>query len=242
MVDKQKIEQVIVDHFTIYGSWTVGSDGKINVQGAVYLDRDVPKIPVPFGTVQGDFVCKAPSLKSLENSPSVVLGDFICKESDLSSLIGAPKDVGLDFICSWNHLVNLNGSPQTVGGSFKCDNNRLTDLEGAPVSVSKAFDCSYNRLTSLKGGPSSVGYWYDATGNTLESLEGAPLEVKEEFYCTWHEQLPVLRTLLYQNSFISGVPRTVNQILRKYKGTGKKGSLGAAVELTKAGFKDNARW
>jgi hypothetical protein len=97
-------------------------------------------------------------------------------------------------------------------------------------------------LTSLKGAPDHVGRWFSCRDNPLNSLEGAPAHVDRMFYVSFLDDLPLLRLLEYDQFSLRDAPDLVQDIMNKYAGTGKKGMLGAAVELTKAGFKANARW
>jgi hypothetical protein len=130
----------------------------------------------------------------------------------------------------------------TVGGSFFCNHNQLTTLEGAPHSVGYNFYCNHNQLTNLKGAPSSVDRNFWCGINPLTTLEGAPQEVGGDFFVTYSKNLPLLRLLQYKKVNIVDAPERVQDIMIKYAGTGKKGMLAAGVELTKAGFKNNARW
>jgi hypothetical protein len=131
--------------------------------------------------------------------------------------------VGGNFDCSVNQLTTLKGSPNHVGGQFICSFNKLTALEGAPGHVVSDFLCGLNRVR-------------------LNSLDGAPGYVGGKFWVDYNESLPLLRLLQYNHIHVRNAPKVVTQILNKYAGTGKKGMLGAGVELARAGFKDNARW
>jgi hypothetical protein len=129
-------------------------------------------------------------------------------------------EVDDDFLCARCDLTTLEGSPEIVGGQFLCGGNLLTDLKGAP---------------------SRVGY-FNAVNNPLTSLDGAPDSVGSVFAINYNPQLPLLRVLQYKYIKLWDAPPEVDQILLKYAGTGKRGLLGAGVELTKAGLKANARW
>jgi hypothetical protein len=126
------------------------------------------------------------------------------------------------FNASGSPLVSLEGSPHTVQGDFNCSNTSITTLDGAPNHVDGDFFC----------------YAYDP----LESMNGAPSYVGGEFWIKWSKNLPILRLLQYKKVDLAFAPDEVQEIIQKYLGTGKKGMLGAAAELTKAGFRDNARW
>jgi hypothetical protein len=108
--------------------------------------------------------------------------------------------------------------------------------------VSGNFYCSYNSLTSLDGAPRSVGGNFMCHNNSLTTLDGAPASVGGKFYVDYNTSLPLLRLLQYKATMIYDAPSVAKQILHKYAGTSKRGMLGAAAELTKAGLRDNARW
>jgi hypothetical protein len=150
--------------------------------------------------------------------------------------------VGGNFFCGSNQLKTLEGAPGHVGGYFDCSFNQLKTLDGAPGHVGGDFFCGLNQLTSLEGAPGHVGGDFFCGLDQLTSLEGAPGHVGGEFWVDYQPSLPVLRLLQYPKVAIRNCPPVVNSIITKYAGTGKRGLLGAGVELTRAGFKENARW
>jgi hypothetical protein len=172
----------------VKGVWAKREDGKIDVKGEVYLERDplVGKVfgkEVFFGKISGDFYCRNNNLTSLEGAPEHVGGDFHCGYNKLTSLEGAPEHVGGDFHCGNNNLTSLKGAPENVEGGFDCHNNELISLKGAPKKVGEGFYCNLNNLTSLKGSPKYVGGSFDCARNNLTSLKGAPEVVGSNFYC-----------------------------------------------------------
>ena len=104
------------------------------------------------------------------------------------------------------------------------------------------FQCSANNLTSLVGAPLSVGGGFDCQDNPLISLEGAPLKLKGTFACDYSHNLPLLRLLNYKKIIIQNGPEQLIKIIKPYLGQGKPGAIKAAVELIRAGYKENARW
>ncbi len=154
------------------------------------------------------------------------------------------------FNCSVNTLTTLIGAPEMEdGGSFNCSNNKLTSLEGAPQKT-RSFDCSDNSLTSLVGAPESLDY-LGCDRNPLQSLEGFPQVIEVRLDMSYRPDLPLLRTLVAKHSGIHLYARQtsliqaaeqVEAILNKYAGQGKPGAIKCAVELVKAGYKENARW
>ena len=102
-------------------------DGFVHVVGDVIIDiplnMQLGRLPIQFGYVSGNFICRA---------------------NDLESLVGCPSEVGGNFYCYGNKLTSLEGGPKEVGGDFNCENNMLTALEGGPTEVGGDFLCSYN--------------------------------------------------------------------------------------------------
>jgi len=113
---------------------SIGKNCKINADGTVDVSRSVvipsgyEKIPVQFGTVDGDFRCKGSTLKSLKGAPTHVRGDFICTNSGITSLQFAPLRVEGMFYCGDTNITSLMYAPQYVGGNVSCDNTRVTTL------------------------------------------------------------------------------------------------------------------
>lgn len=139
-----------------------------------------------------------------------------------------------------------------VGGSFNCAMNYLTTLEGSPKIINESFYCGFNLLTSLEGGPIHVGEDYKCDGNNeLNSLDGLPQTIGKGLYLGYRKDLPMLKILgvrnlkkLYLKSiYINDEPliTPINDIINKYLGQGRIGVLQCAAELTRAGFKGNAR-
>jgi hypothetical protein len=131
-----------------------------------------------------------------------------------------------------------------VSSDFSCSGNQLTTLEGAPRSIGGGFSCSDNQLITLQGAPSSVGGGFNCYNNKLTTLEGAPISVGGGFHCSYNNNMPLLRLLLIKDvKKISLQPKNdiVKNILNKYLGQGRGGALQCAAELTKAGYKGNAR-
>jgi nicotinamide mononucleotide (NMN) deamidase PncC len=166
------------------GSWSIGEDGKVDVEGD--FDCSSQRLEgfkwVSFGRVSGSFRCHDNDLTSLKGAPETVGGSFWCYNNRLTKLEGSPETVGGSFWCYSNRLTTLKGSPETVGWSFWCYSNRLTTLEGAPETVGGRFYCNDNNLTSLKGAPETVGGSFWCYNNRLTTLEGAPQSVGGDFY------------------------------------------------------------
>jgi hypothetical protein len=172
-------------------------------------------------TCQGNVILK----RQLPQFPvrfKSVLGHFQCDYNQLTTLDGAPESVGGSFLGSSNQLISLKAAPKNVVGSFVCFNNQLTSLEGAPSSVGDLFSCHLNPLTSLQGMPSELNY---------VAIPYTPT-------------LPLLRCLAAKSISLRSAMNhtTVETILNKYAGQGKRAMFDCQKELEDAGFEDNARW
>lgn len=112
------------------------SNGVFDIVGSINLSGlELTRIPIAFGRIEEDFLCKNNNLTSLINSPKIVNGEFNCFNNELTSLVGSPKIVNGDFVCTKNNLVSLNGAPEKVGGDFICLQNPLESIENGPVTL-----------------------------------------------------------------------------------------------------------
>jgi hypothetical protein len=241
--DTSSILKILNRHFKITGKIDI-NNGIIDVDGNVNLIKKISKLPVQFGNVSSDFSCSGNQLTTLEGAPRSIGGGFSCSGNQLTTLEGAPNSVGRGFYCNDNQLTTLHGAPKSVGDNFYCSCNQLTTLEGAPRSIGGGFSCSDNQLITLQGAPSSVGGGFNCYNNKLTTLEGAPISVGGGFHCSYNNNMPLLRLLLIKDvKKISLQPKNdiVKNILNKYLGQGRGGALQCAAELTKAGYKGNAR-
>ena len=153
-----------------------------------------------------------------------------------------------DFDCADHGLTTLEGSPQHVVGKFSCNMNNLASLAHAPHHVDGVFDASYNNITHLTHMPTYVGASFWIYGNPLESLVGLDKldQIHGELWCTYSDQLPLLRSVLVRSMHLSDgdqdTPILLNDIIKKYVGKGKAHMLNLALELKQAGFEGNAKW
>jgi hypothetical protein len=103
-------------------------DGVVHVVGDVNITyQGLTSIPVQFGYVSGEFLCRANDLESLYGCPSEVGGSFYCVYNKLTSLEGCPSEVGGSFYCGGNNLGSLECGPEVVGGNYYCVNNLFKD-------------------------------------------------------------------------------------------------------------------
>jgi hypothetical protein len=210
--------------FRVKGKVHIRANGVVDVEGNVHLTSELSKMPVQFGQVTGVFICAINKLITLE---------------------GCPTHVGDNFDCASNLLTTLAGCPTHVQKNFRCSDNLITSLTHAPTHVPGSFNCSKNKLTNLLGAPEHVGDDMSCHNNPLESLEGAPTHVGRNWWISYQEKLPLLRTINCQEvQFMNLNPKSnqVAEILNKHTGEGKPGAIKAAAELIRAGFKGNARW
>jgi hypothetical protein len=146
-----------------------------------------------------------------------------------------------NFSWTGRHSIDPNTGVVNIAGSI-----HMYGLAGEiPVQfgrVDEEFTIGECDLESLKGAPIYVGGGFGCWDNPLKNLDHSPDHIEGRFTVSWRADLPLLRTLVAKEGVFIDAPKPVYDILNKYVGTGKKGSLAAAVELTKAGFKGNARW
>ena len=111
--------------------YTIREDGKVDVNGSVYLDnKNLTKLPLDFGIVNGIFDCSGNKLTNLEGSPEKVLEHFWCND---------------------NYLTSLEGALEYVGGDFDCYDNNLTSLYNVPKYIVRIIDVRYNKILDVKG-------------------------------------------------------------------------------------------
>ena len=201
--------------------YTIAQDMSVQVDTDCNIRRKVPGhiLPFPITHVHGEFVVSG-AVTSLKNGPHYVESIYICSDCSLTNLKYAPADVPM----------------------FVCSNNKLTSLEGAPHNCS-TLDCSNNVLTNLTSAPPCT--LLIACGNPLEHLRDIPNHVKR-LQISFDMHLPLLAALhlteieVVDQEFNPVVQ--LNEILKKYAGATKAGTLKCAGELILAGFKENARW
>jgi hypothetical protein len=221
VVDAKKIMELLRTHFNTEGNVSIDDEGLVSCTGDVELKTTNTKLPVHFGKVDGHFWCFTNSLISLD---------------------GAPHHVGDSFDCSENQLTSLTGAPSSVGKNFECHRNELTSLVGAPTTVGRTFWCSDNQLTSLVGAPTAIGGDFWCYNNPLDSLDGIPTQL-HTLYLTFSPTLPLLRSLYAKKiDFYPHDEATVQEILNRYAGEGKRGAIRCQKELIAAGFEGNAKW
>lgn len=135
----------------------------------------------------------------------------------------------------------------TVKGYFYIDDLGLETLEGSP-SYCKGFYCISNQLVNLIGAPHIVDSAINFSKNEgLRSLDGLPIDIDGIVEMDYSSTLPMLRLLFIRNlqridfnSYANGA-NIVEKTLNKYLGKGKGSALQCAAELTKLGFKENAK-
>lgn len=159
MVDVPTIQQLLRDHFDVYGTATIDPEtGTVDVEGRVILAKPLRKFPVQFGQVSGNFSCTECGLESLQGAPHTVGLSFGCSKNRLMSLEGAPKWVGGGFFCANNQLTNLVGAPDHVGGSMQVNSNPLISLEGMPSELTGGIWLEYGRYLPLLRLLSTTGF------------------------------------------------------------------------------------
>jgi hypothetical protein len=231
MITIEQIKHHLNYNFRVQGTYTIDPiTHKVSVQGNVSLTSSFTKLPVQFEKVTGFF------------SSRTAYGGI------LETLEGCPTWVGDTFDVGTNKLTSLIHAPVHVGKNFICSDNKLTSLMHVPDHIPGSFNCSKNQLTTLMHGPKSVGLDYSCHGNPLQDLSGMADQVGRNIWITWHPDLRLLRTLVAAGGVefmnVNDSSTEVQEILNdpKFRGKGKAAAIACTVELTKAGFKGNARW
>ena len=133
----------------LYPNAKLNSDGSIDVNGYVYIDKEFVKdgkLTIKFNKVNGSFNCDRLELVSLEGCPEYIENSFDCSDNQLKNLEGCPKYVGWDFNCSGNDLFNLKGCPKYIEGNFNCSYNQLTSLDYFPEEVKGEISLNGNNF------------------------------------------------------------------------------------------------
>lgn len=240
---REEIARLLDSHFNLTGKYSISDNLVVDVNGSVKLKTRTNRLPIKFGKVSGNFDCGKRGLATLEGCPTYVGRSFWCFDNKLTSLEGCPSYVGHDFQTWQNQLTSLQGSPTKIGGLFDCHDNQITSLEGGPTSV-----CAGPGLKDPK-----ASSYYECGDNPLTSLNGLPVDLNGgSFRLSFLPNLSLIKILFIKNvhslSFFNkddeDAIRTgigIANIMNKYIGKGRGGALQCAAELTKAGYKGNAR-
>lgn len=184
---------------------TIDSNGAVSIKGDVTINIsnksdkvkliENGKFTVPFGTIDGNFLCRKVGLTTLTGCPKVVKATFDCSENSITSLAGSPDEVGV-FIATGNKsLASLSGGPKKIIGITtpqKSQNEHIYDVSSCALSSLDGngitsfgpggFNCANNKITSLSGlgVVSTTGVTkFDCSKNVLTSLVGAPKTIKD---------------------------------------------------------------
>lgn len=117
----------------------VHEDGSVSIKKDVELSskRMHGRLPFNFNQIQGDFVCIASDLKTLEGAPRYVAGGFSCAHNKITSLKGAPNYVGDEFNCHGCKITSLEGCPEIIKGEFSHDT--FSDEDYRAFAKKRAF-------------------------------------------------------------------------------------------------------
>ena len=104
----------------IFGTWSVNSEGLVDVEGSFYCYSQGLEdfLGIRFGKVSGYFYCGGNQLRTLEGSPREVGSDFSCRGNQLRTLQGSPREVGGHFYCYGNPFISLDGAPEVIKDYF----------------------------------------------------------------------------------------------------------------------------
>lgn len=255
VVNKDRIEKTLLNYFLVQGNHTIDDNGYISIIGNCSTKKQTKEImniiPIKFKSVSDLFIIEDVPISSMHNFPTEIGRMLSVKKTFLDNLEEL-KNIKIDGTISFdnNHITSLNGIQHIVFDTFSCTNNPLISLEGSPEIIKKDFGIYKCKVNSLIGGPIQVGGNYDCRENPLTSLEGLSKTINGNLYLTYDRELPLLRIMLVNGLqkvklWPEHPPRDyiiqVETIINNYLGKGRKGAIQCAAELTKAGFKGNAR-
>ena len=184
---------------------TIDASGNVSIKGDVTINLpsksdkvkliENGKFAIPFGTIEGNFLCRKVGLTTLVGCPKVVKGTFDCSNNQITTLAGAPDEVGIFIANNNKSLASLTGGPKKINGItdtaksqkehiYDVSSCALTSLDGNGITSfgPGGFNCGNNKITSLSGlgVVTTTGVTrFDCSKNVLTSLVGAPKTVKD---------------------------------------------------------------
>ncbi len=161
---------------------------------------------------------------------------------DDESRVDIYGDIYLDKLFGYSYHAALPLEFGQVSGNFYAPGLGLQTLQGSPYWVGRDFEVTNNKLKTLEGGPKHVGRSYGAYDNPLENLDGLAEHIGDAIGIPYSHNLPLLRSLVAKQIWISPQIMQVEKILNKYAGRGREGAFDCRRELRAAGFEGNARW
>lgn len=146
-------------------------------------------------------------------------------------------------------VINVPGVSPPVSVLLK----KTLDMGVLPVIFDRVegdFVAAERNVKTLKGFPRFIkGNLFTNLNNHLRQLYDCQIDhVGGTWSHTYRESQGILRMLVAQAIYLdtdTGAihkAQQVKHILNAHAGQGKKGALACAVELVKAGYKDNAKW
>lgn len=182
-------------------NYKINADMTVDVEDSVDMSmKNIKKIPVKFGKINGNFDCSANKLTNLINSPDTITGYFDCSANEIYTLIGGPKIVLGGYYCMDNNLENLQGYPNICRTLFDGSRNQINTLMGLPKNIDYSFFISENRLKNLSNGPQFTKN-FDCSYNQIVTLSNGIKEVDGNFTCT-HNKLTDLTGMPSCNKII----------------------------------------
>jgi hypothetical protein len=182
-----------------------------------------------------------------------ITGNWWPDDSDPDNLI---IHVQGDVKLKWP-LTGTGTLPYTfaeVSGNFDCHGSGLKVLTGSPRKVGGNFDAGWNPITSLAGGPAWVGGNYSVQEcHDLINVSDVAHHVGGEFVVGWRKYIGLLKPLMNSARVSLQKPphysswddihdmQLAQTVFDEYKGAGKAGTLKAAAQLIRMGYKQTAR-
>jgi hypothetical protein len=113
VVDLDEIRATVYKNFDIVGPITVHDNGVVDVKHHAMLLKHLPKMPVQFGTVGGNFTCEDCDLQTLWGSPHTVGGEYNCLGNNITDLEYSPVNAQT-LVCGGGDLPSLAGLSEHI--------------------------------------------------------------------------------------------------------------------------------
>lgn len=94
MIDNNYYHDFIVKNTTLHGTYSVSSDGLLNIEGSIIISaRNLKELPVKFGTVTGLFFLSGNMINSLNGIPDSVDNFSLGNLPSLKEIDYLPKEI-----------------------------------------------------------------------------------------------------------------------------------------------------
>lgn len=155
-VPKEEQDGMFLSLFGIE-KYTKTDDGKYDIHENVKIIGIWEKLPIPFGTVDGNFDCSRVGLKSMLNMPSVVVGDFAAVSNKFPTIEGMPVTGGKISFNGNKLLKDFRGLPATAESDLDVSNCGVHAHYGLPRLIKGNLSATDNEFRTIPEGMEVLG-------------------------------------------------------------------------------------